>query len=148
MQPRHDGHIEDGRFGVTRIRCRCHVCYDGFVRSGAEALVPMGSIPNFKIQKILNIILRGEVDSFYPKTYEEWCIVKLHVCDECWKKSMSKKIQRQQELREERRHAENDPVEEAKEEHYTDEDDIEEILRRYEEIKEMIRNGTYIRKNV
>lgn len=148
MRQGHDGHLEDGRWGVTRVSCRCHVCYKGFIRAGAEALIPLNGIANYKISKILNIIMNGQIDRFYPATYEEWCVVKLHVCDECWQKSMSRKIKKQQALLEKQRQEEVDPIESAKNPPEEDEETVEEILKRYEEIKEMIRNGSYIRKIV
>jgi hypothetical protein len=148
MPQERNGHIEDGRFGVTRVNCRCQACYKGFVRTGAEALIPLNGISNQKINKILNIILAGSIDSFYPTTYEEWCVVKLHVCNDCWQKSMSRKIKKQQDLIERRRQEEMDPIESAKNPPEEDNEEVEEILRRYEEIKEMIRSGSYIRKPV
>lgn len=145
MQEGHSGHIEDGRFGVTRVSCRCQICYKGFIRVGAEALIPLNSIPNYKINKILAVIASGGINDYYPTSYQEWCILKLHTCDECWKRSMSKKIAKQKKRREEEQHIEGDPIEEAKEEDIEEDDDIDEINRKYDEIKEMIRNESYIR---
>ena len=146
MPQGHNGHIEDGRFGVTRVSCRCHVCYKGFVRVGAEALIPLNSIANYKINKVLDTVLRGNIDNYYPENYQEWCILKLHVCEECWQKSMSKKIKKQIKQMEKARKEEADPIEEAKEEDIVEEDDVEEIYTKYEEIKKMIRDGSYIKK--
>jgi len=108
------------------------------MRTGAEALIPLNSIANYKINKILGIIEKGEIDNYYPANFQEWCFLKLHVCDDCWQKSMSRKIKKQQTLLKESHNPENDPMEEAKDENIESDDDIEEIYNRYEEIKRMI----------